>query len=221
MINLNSEWSRILIKIIPKQTLTLLERMIIDIYQTEIVYPPQEEIFRALNLVTISNLKVVILGQDPYHGPNQANGLAFSTDLTKLPPSLKNIFKELKMDLGIKSPNHGDLSSWAKQGVLLLNIQLTVLKGKPMSHKDFGWKQIITPLVKYLNTLDQPICFILWGQKAQEYLKYLKNPKHLYLKSVHPSPLSAYGGFFGSKPFSKTNQYLLENQVIPINWEIK
>lgn len=170
---------------------------------TETIYPPKKDWFNAFLYTSVNNLKVVILGQDPYHGPNQAHGLSFSTLNEKLPPSLKNIYKELKDDLNIDISTKGDLTSWARQGVLLLNTVLTVEASKPLSHKNKGWEIFTHQMIKHINLLDQPIVFILWGNQAKEIKPLLTNPKHMVIECVHPSPFSARLGFFGSKPFSK------------------
>lgn len=185
------------------------------------IYPPENERYQAFKLTPVNQIKVVILGQDPYHGPNQAHGLSFSVLGDKLPPSLKNIYKELENDLNIKMSLSGDLTSWAKQGVLLLNTILTVEASKPLSHKNKGWEIFTTQMIEHINQLEQPIVFVLWGNHARSYKKYLNNPKHMVIESAHPSPLSAYHGFFGSAPFSKINQFLKDNLVNPIDWGIK
>jgi uracil-DNA glycosylase len=164
----------------------------------------------------------VIVGQDPYYNINQANGLAFSVNKgIKLPPSLVNIYKEAHDDIGIDIPNHGDLSSWAKEGVFLLNTILTVEEGKPLSYKNKGWEKFTLKVLKTLNDDESPKVFILWGKEAINLKKILNNPRHLILESAHPSPLSSYRGFFGSKPFSKTNEFLIKNNRTPINFKIK
>ena len=189
-------------------------------YEIKTIYPPKEQIFRALNLCDFDDVKVVILGQDPYHEPHQANGLAFSvTKDVRIPPSLVNIYKEIHDDLGLPIPNHGDLTYWAKQGVLLLNNVLTVERGKANSHKGLGWETFTLNIVRYLNEREKPLVFILWGKNAIEKKKYIDS-RHLVLTSVHPSPLSAYRGFFGSRPFSKTNEFLIKNGMTPIDWSI-
>lgn len=187
----------------------------------KIIYPPENERYNAFDFTPVDQIKVVILGQDPYHGPNQAHGLSFSVLGDRLPPSLKNIYKELENDLNIKISQSGNLTSWAKQGVLLLNTILTVEQSKPLSHKNKGWEIFTTQMIKNINLLNQPIVFILWGNQARSYKKYLTNSKHKIIESVHPSPLSAYHGFFGSSPFSKANQFLIDNLVNPIDWQIK
>lgn len=190
-------------------------------YQTKTIFPPKDQIYSCLNACDQAKIRVVILGQDPYHEFNQANGLAFSVNKgVKIPPSLRNIYKELNDDVGCPIPSHGDLTSWAKQGVLLLNTVLTVQEGKANSHQKRGWEVFTDNLIKYIASFDQPLVFILWGKNAQEKAKIIGN-KHLIIKSNHPSPLSAYRGFFGSRPFSKTNEYLIKNGLKPIDWEIK
>ena len=190
-------------------------------YQTKTIFPPKDEIFRALNLCEFEDVKVVILGQDPYHQPQQANGLSFSVQKgVRVPPSLTNIYKELQLDIGCQIPQHGDLTNWAKQGVLLLNNVLTVEYGKPNSHRGKGWEIFTLNIVKALSQREKPLVFILWGKNAMEKQQYIDTSKHLILTSVHPSPLSAHRGFFGSKPFSKTNNFLHKHHMTPINWEI-
>jgi uracil-DNA glycosylase len=185
-------------------------------------YPKTKDIFKALQLTSFENIKVVILGQDPYHDKGQANGLAFSVKRDKkIPPSLRNIYKELNNDLGIPIPNHGDLSKWAKEGVLLLNSILTVEPHKPASHRNIGWEQYTDQIIKEINDKKKNIVFILWGNYAQEKGKYIDESKHLVIKSPHPSPFSARKGFFNSKPFSRCNTYLKENCVKEIDWRIE
>lgn len=185
------------------------------------IYPPKELIFRALELTPFENIKVVILGQDPYHGEGEANGLAFSVNKgVKLPPSLRNIYEELKSDMGIKIPNHGDLTSWAKQGVLLLNSVLTVEKDKPASHRNIGWEEYTDSIIKKISDKKENIVFILWGKYAQSKKDFIDERKHLVISSPHPSPFSANKGFFGSKPFSKTNTYLKSKGKKEIDWRI-
>ena len=190
-------------------------------YQSDIVYPPRDELFACFKDLPASSLKVVILGQDPYHQKGQANGLAFSVNRgVKLPPSLKNIYQEMHDDVHVEIPSHGDLTDLKKQGVLLLNNVLSVVDSHPNSHKKLGWEEFMIHTLAYIDTLDQPIVFILWGKEAQSKKKYIHHPKRLILESVHPSPLSSYRGFFGSKPFSKANQFLEEYGVEPINWQV-
>lgn len=188
----------------------------------QIVYPPNAQIFRALNDTPLDQVKAVILGQDPYHGAGQANGLSFSVNKgIALPPSLRNIYHELRTDLGIQPPAHGDLSQWAAQGVLLLNSVLTVEQGKPTSHQKQGWEQFTDAVIDVINEQRQSVVFILWGAYAQRKGQRIDDSKHLVLKAAHPSPLSANrGGFFGCKVFSKTNHYLQSQGIAPIDWQL-
>lgn len=187
-------------------------------YSKHLCHPEYKNIFNAFDLTSIDDLKVVILGQDPYHEIDQAHGLAFSVLCKKLPPSLVNIYKEMSSDLGVEVNQDGNLDYLAKQGVLLLNTILSVRNGQALSHKAFGWEIFTDNVIKYLNTIDKPIVFILWGGNAISKTKLLNNPKHFIITSPHPSPLSSYRGFFGSKPFSKTNDFLIKNNIKPINW---
>ncbi len=209
----------------------LAEEMEKDYYQqlqtfvqkrrTEVrVFPEEKNVFNALKLTPFESVKVVILGQDPYHGFGQAHGLSFSVQKgTPLPPSLKNIYKELQEDIGGELPKEGDLSHWAKQGVLLLNTVLTVEEGNANSHKGMGWETLTNRFIESLNELKHPVIFILWGKPAQDKEKLITNPNHVLLKAPHPSPLSAYRGFFGSKPFSKVNDILIQQGQTPICWK--
>lgn len=185
------------------------------------IYPPKDDWFNAFYMTPFDQLKVVIIGQDPYHGFGQAHGLSFSTLNQTLPRSLKNIYKELVNDVQVNLPNQGNLTAWANQGVLLLNTILTVESGKPLSHQNRGWETFTLNMIKRINKLNQPIVFILWGKTAQKIKNILDNPNHLILESAHPSPLSARTGFFGSKPFSQTNAFLKKHQVKEIDWTIK
>ena len=190
-------------------------------YDNKIIYPPKEDIFAALKNTSFKDVKVVIVGQDPYHGEGEAMGLSFSVhDGIKLPPSLKNIYKELEDDLGIKPVNSGDLTKWTKEGVLLLNATLTVIKDTPNSHSKLGWDKFTDYVIKKINTKNEPVVFILWGNFARSKKVYITNPKHLVIESAHPSPFSARSGFFGSKPFSKTNEFLTKNNIKPIDWDL-
>ena len=183
------------------------------------VFPEEKNVFNALELTPFESVKVVILGQDPYHGFGQAHGLSFSVQKgIPLPPSLKNIYKELQEDIGGELPTEGDLSHWAKQGVLLLNTVLTVEEGNANSHKGKGWERLTNRLIESLNELKHPVIFILWGKPAQDKEKLITNPNHVILKAPHPSPLSAYRGFFGSKPFSRVNDILIQQGQTPIRW---
>lgn len=197
-----------------------LESFLTKAYQTETIYPPKDQIFNCFSLTPLDKVKVVILGQDPYYNQNQAHGLSFSVKTKKLPPSLKNIYKELESDLNIKVSDTGDLTPWAKEGVLLLNTILTVTEKKPLSHKNIGWEIFSLEVLKTLNKRFEPIVFILWGNQARKYKEHLNNPKHLIIESAHPSPLSSYQGFFGSKPFSQTNNFLITNGIKPIDWSL-
>ena len=196
----------------------VLESKVEEAYKTNVCYPEYDNIFNAFKLTSVEDLKVVILGQDPYHEPNQAHGLAFSVLCEKLPPSLVNIYKEISSDLDVVVKQDGNLDYLAKQGVLLLNTILTVEHGKALAHKSFGWEKFTDNVIKYINTLDKPIVYILWGSNSISKKKMITNPKHFVITSVHPSPLSSYRGFFGSKPFSKTNEYLKLNHIKEINW---
>ncbi len=195
-----------------------LKQFVVAEYQKYTCYPPYKNIFHALSVTPLDKTKVVILGQDPYHEPNQAHGLAFSVLCPIIPPSLVNIYKEMESDLKVKVNQDGNLEYLARQGVLLLNTSLTVREHQANSHSKAGWEIFTDNVIKLLNEQNRPIVFILWGRNAISKTKYLNNPKHLVLTSVHPSPLSAYGGFFGSKPFSKTNDFLIKNGVEPIKW---
>ncbi len=187
-------------------------------YQTKRCFPIYENIYRALSITKMEKVKVVILGQDPYHEVGQAHGLAFSVLCEKLPPSLQNIYREMSSDLGVVVQQDGNLEYLARQGVLLLNTLLSVREGEAFSHKDLGWEILTDHIIQKLNQLNQPIVYILWGSAAQSKQKFLNNPNHFIIKSAHPSPLSAYRGFFGSRPFSRTNQFLIEHGVSPIKW---
>lgn len=195
--------------------------MIMAEYDKKTIYPPKDYIFNALKLTSYKDTKVVIVGQDPYHGEYQAHGLSFSVQKgVKLPPSLQNIYKELESDLGIPPRTDGDLTGWAKQGVLMLNAVLTVEKDKAASHRNLGWEPMTDYIIKLLNKKDEPIVFILWGNFAKEKAKLITNPNHYIIISPHPSPFSAYSGFFGSKPFSKTNDFLISKKMQPIDWSL-
>ncbi len=199
-----------------------LYKKVLEEYQTHLIFPASDDIFNAFNLTPLSQVKVVILGQDPYHGDGQAHGLCFSVKPdVDIPPSLVNIYKELHDDLGCKIPNNGYLEKWAKQGVLLLNTVLTVRAHQAFSHRGIGWEEFTDAAIRILNEQDRPMVFILWGKPAQSKKAMLNNPKHLILEAPHPSPLSAFRGFFGSKPFSQTNRFLEENGLTAIDWQIE
>jgi len=192
-------------------------------YESELIFPPADDVFNAFHLTPLSRVKVLILGQDPYHNDNQAHGLSFSVpeDQKTIPPSLKNIYKELQDDLGCYIPNNGYLKKWADQGVLLLNTVLTVRAHQANSHQGKGWEQFTDAVIRAVDAVDRPIVIILWGKPAQKKKTMLTNPKHLVLESAHPSPLSAYRGFFGSRVFSRTNTFLEENGIEPVDWQIE
>lgn len=192
-------------------------------YNTRVIYPPADDIFNAFHLTPLSKVKVLILGQDPYHGEHQAHGLCFSVlpDQPELPPSLQNIYKELQDDLDCYIPNNGYLKKWAEQGVLMLNTVLTVRAHQAGSHQNKGWEKFTDAIIEAVNAQERPIVYLLWGRPAQSKIPMLTNPKHLILKAPHPSPLSAYRGFFGCKHFSQTNEFLKKNGVAPIDWQIE
>ncbi len=191
-------------------------------YSSTVIYPPSEEIFNAFHFTPLSKVKVLLLGQDPYHNVNQAHGLSFSVKPgQEIPPSLQNIYKELNEDLGCYIPNNGYLIKWAEQGVLLLNTVLTVRTHQANSHKGRGWEQFTDAVINAVNAQDRPIVYMLWGAPAQKKISMLNNPKHLILTAPHPSPLSAYRGFFGCKHFSRCNDFLMENGIEPIDWQIE
>ena len=219
---IGNKWDEILKDEYKKEYFTNLMDFVKNEYKTKTIYPKQNEVFNAFRYTDFDNVKVVILGQDPYHGPNQAEGLSFSVSNEVLkPPSLKNIFKELESDLGIQYPKVNSLKPWAKEGVLLLNAVLTVEEHKPTSHKDKGWEIFTDDIIKILNERNTPTVFILWGAYAKDKKKYITNPKHLVIESAHPSPFSARNGFFGSKPFSKTNEFLKKNNIKEIDWRVE
>ena len=220
METIKNDWHKILNDEFKKPYYLNLKSFLQKEYDNKIIYPPKEDIFKALELTSYKDTKVIILGQDPYHEKNQAQGLAFSVnENVKIPPSLKNIYKELKNDLNCYIPNNGNLTKWARQGVLLLNDILTVEEHKALSHKNKGWEIFTLEIIKKLNEKEKPLVFILWGNNAIKKEKYINN-KHLIIKSAHPSPLSVNKGFFNSKPFSKTNDFLIKNNLKPIDWQI-
>lgn len=221
MVNLGNDWDDILADEWQKPYYLELRKFLKQEYSTQTVYPNMNDIFNALKLTSFKDTKVVIIGQDPYHGFGQAHGLCFSVKKGVVPPpSLKNIYKELKSDVGFEIPSHGELTSWAKQGVLLLNNVLTVREGLPNSHKGKGWEIFTDRVIGELNKKETPVVFLLWGANAQKKAEIITNPKHFKLMTVHPSPLSASRGFFGCRHFSKTNEILQKNRINPINWEI-
>ena len=218
---IGNSWDNYLKDEYKKEYFNTLMEFVKNEYKSKTVYPKQNEVFNAFRYTDFENVKVVILGQDPYHGPNQAEGLSFSVSNEVLkPPSLKNIFKELENDLGIPFPEHNSLKPWAYQGVLLLNAVLTVESKKPASHQKIGWEEFTDSVIKIINQKETPVVFILWGNFARSKKKLITNPIHYIIESPHPSPFSAYNGFFGSKPFSKTNKFLESKNIKPVNWSI-
>ena len=218
---IGNDWDDVLSEEFDKPYYQKLRAFLDEEYNSKTIYPLAKNIYTALRLTSYKDTRVVILGQDPYHEPNQAHGLAFSVNKgVVIPPSLINIYKELHDDLGCDIPDHGFLTKWAKQGVLLLNTVLTVQAHKANSHKGKGWEEITDTIIKKLNEKDDPVVFILWGANARSKKQFINNPKHLIIESVHPSPLSAYNGFFGSRPFSRTNEFLRNNNLKEIDWQI-
>ncbi|WP_160680926.1 uracil-DNA glycosylase [Clostridium sp. C8-1-8] len=220
--NFNNDWNDLLKDEFEKDYYIKLRKFLITEYRNKTIFPDQYDIFNALHYTAYKDVKVVILGQDPYHGPNQAHGLSFSVKPgVKIPPSLLNMYKELKDDLGCYIPNNGYLKKWADQGVLLLNTSLTVVASQANSHKSIGWEVFTDKIISLLNNRKDPVVFILWGNNAISKEKLITNNWHYIIKSVHPSPLSASRGFFGSKPFSKTNNFLKSIGKDPIDWQIE
>ena len=215
-------WDNLLKSEYTKEYFLNLEKFVSNEYKTKTIYPKMSEIFKAFQETPYDKVKVVIIGQDPYHGENEAEGLSFSVKkgIAK-PPSLMNIFTELRDDLGYKIPNNGSLEPWAKEGVLLLNSTLTVVKDTPKSHSNKGWEIFTDEVIKIINKKTTPVVFILWGSDARSKKSLITNKIHYIIESPHPSPLSAYRGFFGSKPFSKAKNFLIKNNIKPVNWEIK
>jgi len=219
---LKNDWHEIIGDEFNKEYYLKLRQFLIQEYKTRTIYPDMYDIFNALHYTSYRDVKVVILGQDPYPGPNQAHGLSFSVKPgVTPPPSLMNIFKELHDDLGCYIPNNGYLKKWADQGVMLLNTVLTVRAGQPNSHRNKGWEQFTDRIIQALNDREDPIVFILWGRPAATKQSLITNPRHYIIKSAHPSPLSANKGFFGSRPFSKTNNFLISIGKEPIDWQIE
>lgn len=219
---LKNDWNELLKDEFSKDYYLSLREFLKNEYTTKIIYPDKYDIFNALDYTSYKDVKVVILGQDPYHGPNQAHGLSFSVSPgVKIPPSLLNIYKELNSDLGCYIPNNGYLKKWADQGVLLLNTSLTVRAGEANSHKNKGWEIFTDKIISLINEKTDPVVFLLWGNNAINKKKLITNKQHLILSSAHPSPLSASRGFFGSKPFSKINKFLISVNKAPIDWQIE
>jgi uracil-DNA glycosylase len=223
MAEISNDWLPVMKPEFVKPYYRELYRFVKEEYQSRVIYPPAEDIFNALHLTPLSEVKVLILGQDPYHNEHQAHGLSFSVlpDQKDIPPSLVNIYTELQSDLGCYIPNNGYLVKWAQQGVLLLNTVLTVRAHQANSHQGKGWEQFTDAIIRAVNEQERPIVYMLWGRPAQMKKSMLNNPKHLILTAPHPSPLSAYRGFFGCKHFSQANQFLVEHGSTPIDWQIE
>lgn len=218
---LKNDWADYLEAEFTKDYYVQLHQFLNEEYMNQTIYPAMQDIFNALHYTPFHQVKVVILGQDPYHGPNQAHGLSFSVQPgIAPPPSLRNMFKELQDDLDITPPNHGCLIDWTKQGVLLLNAVLTVRAGQAHSHRKMGWEQFTNQVIQTINEKSTPVVYILWGRAAQQKEKLIDTTKHHVIKSVHPSPLSAYRGFFGSKPFSTANELLEADGITPVDWSL-
>ncbi|MBQ9606925.1 MAG: uracil-DNA glycosylase [Lachnospiraceae bacterium] len=219
MAAIDGAWAKALEPEFHKEYYRKLYAFIKQEYSTQVIYPPSDKLFTALHMTPLEKVKVVILGQDPYHEPGQAMGMSFSVpEGIEIPPSLKNIYKEIHEDVGEKIPDTGDLTRWAKQGVLLLNAVLTVREHQANSHKDKGWEQLTDAMIKAVDAEDRPVVFLLWGRNARDKKELITNPGHLVLEAAHPSPLSAYNGFFGCRHFSKCNRFLTENGEEPIDW---
>ena len=217
----HNDWAEFLNPELKKPYYLELRKFLVDEYKTRQIFPDMYDIFNALHYTSYHDTKVVILGQDPYHGDGQAHGLSFSVKPgVKAPPSLVNIYKEAHDDVGIDIPNHGDLTAWAKQGVLLLNTVLTVQEGYANSHKGKGWEIFTDHIIEEMNKREKPVVFILWGRQAENKASMIDTNKHCVITSAHPSPLSAHRGFFGSKPFSRTNEFLVSQGIEPIDWRI-
>lgn len=223
MAAIENDWLPVLEQEFKKDYYKELYKFVANEYATKQIFPPKDDIFNALHYTPLSKVKVVILGQDPYHDDNQAHGLSFSVPVSqpKIPPSLQNIYKELHDELGCYIPNNGYLKKWADQGVLLLNTVLTVQAHQAFSHRDKGWEEFTDAIIKGVNTQDRPIVYLLWGSPSQRKASMLNNPKHLVLKAPHPSPLSVYRGFWGCGHFAKCNEFLKANGETPIDWQIE
>ena len=223
MSNVSEDWRQVMAEELEKPYYKQLSHFVLQEYHSHTIYPPMDDIYNAFQETPLSKVKVLLLGQDPYHNVNQAHGMSFSVlpSQTDIPPSLQNIYKELHDDLGCYIPNNGYLVKWAKQGVLLLNTVLTVRAHRANSHRGHGWEQFTDRVIEVLNEQDRPIVYLLWGKPAQSKSSMLNNPKQLVLTAPHPSPLSAYRGFFGCRHFSKANAFLQEHGVEPIDWQIE
>ncbi len=221
MVNIGNEWDKLLEGEFDKEYYIKLRSFLAKEYQTKTVYPDMHDIFNALKYTSYSDVKVVIIGQDPYHGAGQAHGLSFSVKRgIEQPPSLKNIFKEIHNDLGLEFPNHGQLTCWAQQGVLLLNAVLTVRAGEANSHRGMGWENFTDRIIELLNRREKPMVFLLWGANARQKKRLISNPNHKILETVHPSPLSAYNGFFGCRHFSLANEFLKSAGHTIVDWNL-
>lgn len=219
MVNIGNEWDELLSGEFQKDYYRQLRQFLISEYRSRKIFPPMNDIFNALRYTSYSDVKAVILGQDPYHGEGQAHGLCFSVKRgTPPPPSLQNIFKEINSELGLPIPNHGELTEWARNGVLLMNTVLTVRESSPNSHRGQGWEIFTDRVIELLNGRETPIVFLLWGANARSKAKLITNPRHLILQCAHPSPLSAHNGFFGCGHFAKANEFLQKNGIAPIDW---
>ncbi|MCM1023630.1 MAG: uracil-DNA glycosylase [Prevotella sp.] len=222
MVNIGNEWDELLGGEFQKEYYLKLREFLKTEYSTRRIYPNMYDIFNSLKYTSYSDVKAVIIGQDPYHGAGQAHGLCFSVQKgTAIPPSLQNIYKEIYSDLGIPPASHGYLKSWADSGVLLMNAVLTVREGQANSHKGMGWEILTDRVTELLNEREKPIVFLLWGGNAKQKMRLITNPKHLILQAAHPSPLSAYNGFFGCRHFSKTNEFLTANGIEPVDWRVE
>ncbi|MFR2837809.1 MAG: uracil-DNA glycosylase [Zhenhengia sp.] len=221
MVNLGNDWDKLLKEEFNKPYYLALRQFLIEEYRTQVIYPPKEDLFNALKATSYQDTKVVILGQDPYHGLGQAHGMAFSVNPgIAIPPSLRNIYKELQDSLGCSIPDNGYLMPWAKQGVLLINTVLTVRAGQPQSHQNKGWEILTDEIIKLLNQKDETVIFLLWGSPAKKKMNLITNPKHVVLTAVHPSPLSAHRGFFGCNHFKQVNEILERQGRETIDWQI-
>lgn len=221
MVQIGNDWDEILAEEFQSEAYQRIRYWLKKEYAEQTVYPPAEDIFNALRYTPYGSVKAVLLGQDPYHGPGQAHGLCFSVqEGVQPPPSLRNIFREIEHDLGFAPPQNGTLTKWAKQGVLMLNTVLTVRRGQANSHKTLGWPAFTDSVIAKLNAHETPLVFLLWGGNARSKKPLITNPRHLILETVHPSPLSAYHGFFGCRHFSRCNEFLQQNGLAPIDWNL-
>ncbi len=222
MVNIGNDWDEILKGEFDKEYYLKLREFLKQEYSTYHIYPGMYDIFNALKYTPYNDVKAVIIGQDPYHQPGQAHGLCFSVKKgVRIPPSLQNIYKEIQSDLGIPPANHGELISWAQNGVLMLNAVLTVRDSAAGSHRNKGWEIFTDRVIELLNQREKPMVFLLWGGYAKEKVRLITNPNHLVLTSAHPSPLSAYNGFFGNRHFSRTNEFLSSHGIEPVDWSVK